>query len=492
MSKGKLINDKKRVDEYIEEKMISYAETVEAEDGLPFLQYMIDMGIADDFSNAPFNIKRVSIDNYEVYPMIYALNILTGEWSTRRTKAILKNEAILQIMGFSDEAIKNGITKRGKGNQHGKGYERTAGVMASTTVIDNLARFSYEGLVECFNKFIKRVSKLRIIDLGDTYILDSTIVETSKDYPGAGKTKRKDEEGEEKDEVIWGFKVFVLSSAKTKIPVAIHIVPANEADAPMYVKMVKKGIENVGIGKIKIVLADRGFLDGSQLYELKYRMHIDFVIPAKKNMAIYKCFVGLKEDNTKNIEEWRYGRKGMSGGYLSKGSVSYAQYADESAGHDKNKNGEPINGVVVTKWRNQDIEPGKEKVILTSLDTDSAIEVIQLYGQRSLIENCNFRELKQAVALKQLPQFKDKNTKITAYIHMLLCVFTLGIFIVMVETVYSNPEYAEKKIPKNLREFQFMNKCEKGKIFVLVKNYYHIYDMEEFLILAGFTIVPRE
>jgi hypothetical protein len=362
--------------------------------------------------------------------------------------------------------------------------------MASTTVIDNLACFGYQGLAACFNAYIGRVSARGEIGFGEIFILDSTIVETEEGYPGAMKVKKRDSEGEETCEVVWGFKVFILTSAKTLTPVAVHITTANDADSPMLVEMVKRGVENLGEGKIKVVLADRGFIDGQQMYHLKYKMGIDFVIPAKKSMEIWKCMTGLRDCNKDNIEEWKYGKKGLSGGYLSKGSVSYAQYADEPAGNKKDKNGAPINAVVVTRWADKEISPGKEKVILTSKDTNSAIKIIGLYGQRSLIENRNFRELKQAAALNNLPQYKNKNAEKTAWIHMLLCVFTLAVFTVLVEKVYAAPEEATVKIPKNIREFRFVMGCEKAKVFVLVKNYYHIYDMKEFLGFAGFTVVP--
>lgn len=137
--------------------------------------------------------------------------------------------------------------------------------MASTTVIDNLACFDYQGLEDCFNAYISRISKKGLIDFGEVYILDSTIVETAKDYPGAKPIRRRNDEDEETDEVVWGFKVFILSSAKTLAPVAIHITTANDADSPMFLEMVKRGAANLGEGKIKVVLADRGFIDGQQM-----------------------------------------------------------------------------------------------------------------------------------------------------------------------------------------------------------------------------------
>ena len=490
--KKKLEHNKQVVDEYIQDKKISFAEMVSMDEGLEFLEHMVNEGIAASFSKAEYKKDREFISNYEVFPMIYMMNILSGEWSGRRTRKILTNEAMLRILGFNEEEIANGLTKRGSKNQYGEGFAKKPGIMASTTVIDNLACFGYSGLENCFNEYVRKVSSNGVVDFGEDYLLDSTIVETEADYPGAKRVKKRDEEGEETGEVVWGFKVFILTSAKTRTPVAIYITTGNDADSPMLTEMVKRGVANLGEGKIKRVIADRGFIDGPQMYHMKHRMGIDFVIPARKNMDIWSCTVGLRNENKGNIEEWKYGKKGLSGGYLSKESVSYSQYAEKPAGTKKGESGAPINAVVVTRWANQEITPGNEKVILSSLDTDSAIELIQIYGKRSLIENCNFRELKQAVALKALPQYKNKNTEKTAKIHMLLCVFTLTVFNVLVDTVYAAPVEAGEKIPKNIREFRFVKGCEKSKIFVLVKQYYHIYDMGEFLALSGFSFVDPD
>jgi len=98
-------------------------------------------------------------------------------------------------------------------------------------------------------------------------------------------------------------------------------------------------------------------------------------------MDVWACMVGLRDGNKDNVEEWRYGRKGLSGGYLCKGPVSYSQYAKEPAGNKKDCNGAPVNAVVVTRWADKEIIPGNEKVILTSLNTDSAVKIIKLYGR---------------------------------------------------------------------------------------------------------------
>jgi hypothetical protein len=486
--KANLEHNKEMVDKYLSQKKITFAEMVPMDFALDFLEYMKSEGVADDLACAEYKKEREFINIHEVFPMIYMMDILSGDWAVRKSQRILKNEAALRVMGFNEEQISNGLTKRGSKNQHGEGFARQSGIMASTTLIDNLACFTLDGLIECFNAYIKRVSEGGRVDFGGTYILDSTIVETPANYPGAKPTKRKDGDGEDGEETIWGFKLFILSSARTLTPVALHITTANDADSPMLTGMAERGISNLGAGKIKLLLVDRGFIDGRQLHRLKFEMGIDFCVPAKKGMDIWKDVTGLRDGSKDSVEEWSYGKKGVSGGYLSKGSVSYSQYADEPAGANKSKGGAPIDAVVVTRWAGKEIAPGKEKVILTSKDAADAIGPIKEYGQRSLIENCNFRELKQAAALNDLPQFKNKNAETTAKIHMLLCVFALAIFNILVETVYADEAYANEKIPKNIREFRFTKECEKAKIFVLVKHYYHVYDMKEFLGFAGFTV----
>ena len=100
--------------------------------------------------------------------------------------------------------------------------------------------------------------------------------------------------------------------------------------------------------------------------------------------------------------------------------------------------------------------------------------------------------MKQAAALDSLPRQKNANAEKTAKIHMLLCVFMLAVFNILVETMYANPAFAEENIPKNIREFRFIKGCQKAMMFVMVKHYYHVYEMGEFMKIAGFTFVPRE
>ena len=118
--KKRLENNREIVDQHIAKKEISFAEPVDMEGALEFLDYLIKEGISDDFAVAQFNKRRQFIQNNEVFPMIYMMNILSGDWSVRRTQTILQNEAALNMMGFTDKQIENKLTQRGKRTNTGK------------------------------------------------------------------------------------------------------------------------------------------------------------------------------------------------------------------------------------------------------------------------------------------------------------------------------------------------------------------------------------
>ena len=279
-------------------------------------------------------------------------------------------------------------------------------------------------MIETFNKSVRR---LRGLLAGTTYALDSTIIETKSDFPGCGMTKREKEDSKgESSKVIYGFKLFILYEVKSRIIIAMDIVPANESDSKYFLSMVKKGVKNIGKGRIKLVIADRGFLDGSQMWELKNKLGIDFIIPAKSNMIVREDAIKLRniyEKNNINTGNWKYGKYACKG-YGVEGLLSYFEYNPTGIKDNKKTNGSPVNAVVVTTWKGKPVALGKEKVLLTSLPVNVPEMVAGGYRQRSLIENCGFRELKQASFLKCLPRRTGGTAKMQ-HICTLCCVYLL-------------------------------------------------------------------
>jgi len=66
-------------------------------------------------------------------------------------------------------------------------------------------------------------------------------------------------------------------------------------DKPMGEKIVDGFVANTGKGKIKNLIADRGFLDGPMIACFKNKYGIDMLIPLKKNMDAYQdAYVAIK------------------------------------------------------------------------------------------------------------------------------------------------------------------------------------------------------
>jgi hypothetical protein len=354
------------------------------------------------------------------------------------------------------------------------------------TVLDNIERCCKKSVLETYNTTVRR---LRSLLRSGIFALDSTIIETKPNFPGCGRTKRK-KEGRPTDppeyQYIYGFKVFVLYEIKSRIIVAVKIVPANEDDHKYLLPMVKQGIRNCGKNRIETVIADRGFLDGAQLWELKHKLGIDFIIPAKAGMIIREDAIALrKEYQNKPLAQWAYG-KGICQGYGVDGLQSYLEYNPKGVRNNHKTNGTPLNAVVVTMWKGKAVPEEDQVVMLTSLPAEADAAIIpKKYRLRSLIENGGFRELKQAAYLKRLPRRKGKNAENAAYMHIMLCVFAHTLF-------YAFLGWRKKEAPKQsdgecLREWRRRESIKNGGKILIIANgkYYAFFEIDEILDIVG-------
>lgn len=355
------------------------------------------------------------------------------------------------------------------------------------TLLDNIEKCSKDSVIEAFNN---SVHSLRRMLLSGTFALDSTIIETKPDFPGCGKTKRK-KEGDEEDtsqyKYIHGFKLFILYEVKSRIIVAMNIVPANESDSNHLLSMVKQGIKNCGKGRIKVIVADRGFLDGAQMWEIKHKLGIDFIIPAKSKMIIREDAIALYNNyKDRSLAEWEYG-KDKCQGYGVDGLTTYFEYNPKGVKSNKKTNGSALNAVVITTWRGRKIAKEKQKVILTSLPAEEDVAAIaKKYRLRSLIENQGFRELKQASYLKHLPRRSGEYAENAAYIHMMLCVYAHTLFYAFLS--WRKKQGSVQSEIDCMRNWRKKKTNEKEKILIVAEEkYYAIYGINEIMDILGIT-----
>ena len=147
-----------------------------------------------------------------------------------------------------------------------------------------------------------------------------------------------------------------------------------------------------------------------------------------------------------------------------------------------------MTAVVVTHWRDKPIAAGKEKVLLTTLTATNAVQVMKSYRMRTLIENCGFREMKQAAFLNRLPQRKGVQAERSAYAHMSLCVLAFVSFIGFLSWTTQNIHDAQEASlahKKRMREYRVDDRSNDGYVFVYHEGAYAIYETKELLSMMG-------
>jgi len=75
----------------------------------------------------------------------------------------------------------------------------------------------------------------------------------------------------------------------------VRLTAGKDHEAPVLYELVDKFVETHGRGVMKRLILDRGFVDGEKIGHCKRDLGIDVLIPARRNLEIYKDVVGLAE-----------------------------------------------------------------------------------------------------------------------------------------------------------------------------------------------------
>ena len=181
---------------------------------------------------------------------------------------------------------------------------------------------------------------------------------------------------------------------------------------------------------------------------------------------------------------WRAEREDKKGRAMAimgiEGLFSYDQYGSESHNREnrfgKDFKANPLNVVMVTKWKGEDYHAGKEKVFLTSLPVDNPLRIIDDYDLRSLIENTTFRELKQGRLVGAVP--KKTQAAVTSHIFLTLSMYNM--------TNAYRTELGDELTGKGIRRFRRETfKETMDKVVIVAGEYFGIFDLEEFALLVG-------
>jgi len=430
--------------------------------------------------------------------LAYQAKILLGIDSMNAVPdTMFKDIGLLKILGFTAKEIEEGTNERWRG----RGQEKGTGPMEQSTLADALERFTGAEIELLLNQAVRLLAAHGFIR-GTIFALDATDLETTKKYQNCGQVTRKEKPVNKKGQVVeievtrYGGKLRIVMDLTSRIAVAAKVVQIQAHESPFTLALIEQAEKNIGRGKIKILVMDRGFLDGETLWKIKKKYGIDFVVPAKENMGITKdaqSYRGSKADGkyifraerTREIKHRK--KKGEKAGRIEYRKTvvigrmdlnTYDQYGEE--GHAKRKNSKPfqpnpMNAVMGLCWDGKEYDPGEEKVLLTSLPVARPFQGLDYYDDRSLIENTGFRELKQGGHLKSYP--KKTEDAVRNHARLTVMVFNLC-------NAYRT-EQGQDLTEQGIRRLRRQEGDAIHKVVVFAGAYYAIFDIEELMTLLG-------
>jgi hypothetical protein len=324
------------------------------------------------------------------------------------------------LIGFTAEEIEKGLNSRGGKEQEGP--------IHPDTLINLIGKLSEEESERVFNEAAKIICQKSYIDWKKArFAQDSTFLETTPKYEGHGtvtvEKQKRDKNGKlHKIKVNYhGFKLLIVYEVHTRLIVAAKVVQVQEHDSNFTKEMIKLAEENTG-RKINLIVIDRGFLDGKQLWHL-HKQGTNFIIPSKSTMDVTlqtQKYRNIKPDGETVFRQWRKETTVMG----ITGLNTYDQYGDNSVNrYSKKFSSNLINAIMVTRWKGEEYPHGKEPVFLTDLPVNKPYEILEEYDLRSLIENTAFRELKQGWKINIFP----KKTKQAVWSHIFLTLMTFNL-----------------------------------------------------------------
>src|SRR5438034_10220910 len=77
------------------------------------------------------------------------------------------------------------------------------------------------------------------------------------------------------------------------LTVAARVVAGNRHECPILYELVDDFVKAVDRGWMKVLVVDRGLIDGANMARLKTAYHIDTVVPLRKNMNASQDMMGL-------------------------------------------------------------------------------------------------------------------------------------------------------------------------------------------------------
>lgn len=457
-------------------------------------------------------IQRVLIPVVQ-FVLLHMLRVLFGIASMNALPALLfSNVAAMKLVGFNAHQIVNGFTQRGDALRKDKPKQ---GPLSPQCLAQNICKIPLLALEKFFNGTIRCLAAFGTFAAEVTAAIDGTPLVTSENYEGCGclkverRARKKGGGWVTVIEFIFGWKLIALIDIRTRIPLAIKVVQIQEYEGEWIIPLVKQAQANLaGYARIVKIVADRIYLDGEDLWALD-QMGLIFVVIAKDGMlvkeeALTQAAQVPPDKIAARIRTVRHahGRNQTTEKLVTRlvgleGLTSYGLYGpEEYTRHYRRKNyqANPINAVVVLEW---DSKQEGNHVYLTNGPVDDPFEAFDDYDDRSLIENCLFREGKGPWNLLQhFPQRNEQGVLAHTFFTMIVQALTTAYRLWDREQeLEATDEPLDYSLLEGAQRWRRRLKQEnRNKVIVFVGEHYGIFHLAEFMVLAGLRLkeIPPE
>lgn len=465
------------------------------DDFFHFLQAIGVMGLLEEAHGAAIHRQMVP---FVQYVLLYSVKTLFGIESINALPSLLfSDEALMQLVGFNAQQIRQGICQRGATKRQA---EREPGPICPDTLANNIVKWHVRDLEGVFNGTIRALAKAGVFGPKVTGIMDGTDLETTERYTGCGQVTRtvriEDTRGQVHaiEVTVYGWKVLLVIEAVTKIPLAVKVGKIQEHETHWTRALVTQARANLaGYARLHKVVFDKGFLDGTDLWWLD-QQGVCFVVPAKANMAVTadaraQAVAGEGITRGRRVHTVRHGQGRAARTERLEtevvgitGLTTYDQYGTPEHGRQHNRRtfqANPINAVVVRKWNGKDYGPGGKTVFLTNGSVDKPLQPFDDYDERSLIENCCIKETKQQWDLGHPPQ----KTARAVRVHV---VFTLLMFALATAYRLQCEREARGGNPVGWQRWRRqLVEQTRDRVIVFAQGYYGIFHLAEYSLLLG-------
>jgi hypothetical protein len=432
------------------------------------------------------------------YLLLYGLKTLFGIESMNALPPLLfSDEALMQLVGFNAQQVRQGICQRGATKRQG---ERSLGPICPDTLANHIVTLNLRDLEAVFNGSIRALAKAGVFGAKVTGIADGSDLETTERYTGCGQVTRQvrleDKRGRvhEIEVTVYGWKVLLLIDAVTKIPLVVKVVPIQEHEILSLRALVTQARTNLGgHARLHKVVFDRGFLDGTDLWWLDQR-GIMFVVPAKANMAVTadaraQAAAGAGVTVGRRVHTRRHGQGKTAWTERLEtevvgitGLTTYDQYGTVEQGRYHNRRdfqANPINAVVVRQWKSRDYGPGGKTVFLTNAPVDTPLRPFDDYDDRSLIENCCIKATKQQWDLGHPPQKHDRAVRVHVMFTLLMFALATAYRLQCEQEAMGGEPVGWQRWRRQLLE------QTRDRVIVFAGKSYGIFHLAEYSLLVG-------